>query len=113
MARPLTRDRPHHLAQRWITYRRRSAIGDLFLGPYPAASQPRRTRPVKRAWVLKTRRKPGGVPFKKGCAARPWAAPAPAGTPPLLGPGLWVKWRRSRGARYEHFVEFGIHRHAR
>jgi hypothetical protein len=29
-------DRPHHLAQRWITYRRRSAVGDLFLGPYPA-----------------------------------------------------------------------------
>jgi len=29
-------DRPHHLAQRWITYRRRLAVGDLFLGPYPA-----------------------------------------------------------------------------
>ncbi len=29
-------DRPYHLAQRWITYRRRSAVGDLFLGPYPA-----------------------------------------------------------------------------
>jgi hypothetical protein len=29
-------DRPHHLAQRWITYRRRLALGDLFLGPYPA-----------------------------------------------------------------------------
>jgi hypothetical protein len=29
-------DRPHHLAQRWITYRRRLATGDLFLGPYPA-----------------------------------------------------------------------------
>ena len=27
-------DRPHHLAQRWITYRRRSALGDLFLGLY-------------------------------------------------------------------------------
>jgi hypothetical protein len=27
-------DRPHHLAQRWITYRRRWAAGDLFLGPY-------------------------------------------------------------------------------
>ena len=25
-------DRPQHLAQRWITYRRRSAVGDLFLG---------------------------------------------------------------------------------
>jgi hypothetical protein len=29
-------DRPHHLVQRWITYRRRLASGDLFLGPYPA-----------------------------------------------------------------------------
>ena len=29
-------DRPHHLAQRWITYRRRRAVGDLFLGPYPS-----------------------------------------------------------------------------
>ena len=29
-------DRSHHLAQRRITYRRRLAIGDLLLGPYPA-----------------------------------------------------------------------------
>ena len=29
-------DRPHHLAQRWLTYRRRWALGDLFTGPYPA-----------------------------------------------------------------------------
>ena len=29
-------DRPHHLAQRWITYRRRYALGDLFLGLYKA-----------------------------------------------------------------------------
>jgi hypothetical protein len=27
-------DRPFHLAQRWLTYRRRWAIGDLFFGPY-------------------------------------------------------------------------------
>lgn len=27
-------DRPHHLAQRWLTYRRRWALGDLFLGVY-------------------------------------------------------------------------------
>ena len=27
-------DRPYHLAQRWLTYRMRWAIGDLFLGPY-------------------------------------------------------------------------------
>jgi hypothetical protein len=30
----LLHDRSHHLAQRWITYRRRLAIGDLFLGQY-------------------------------------------------------------------------------
>jgi hypothetical protein len=33
-------DRPHHLAQRWITYRRRLAVGDLFLGLYPAMIEP-------------------------------------------------------------------------
>jgi hypothetical protein len=27
-------DRPFHLAQRWLTYRRRWAIGDLFMGRY-------------------------------------------------------------------------------
>lgn len=30
----LLHDRPYHLAQRWITYRRRYAAGDLFLGLY-------------------------------------------------------------------------------
>jgi hypothetical protein len=29
-------DRPFHLAQRWLTYRRRWAVGDLFLGRYSA-----------------------------------------------------------------------------
>jgi hypothetical protein len=29
-------DRPHHLAQRRITYLLRRALGDLFLGPYAA-----------------------------------------------------------------------------
>ena len=29
----LIHDRPYHLAQRWITYRLRYALGDLFLGP--------------------------------------------------------------------------------
>ncbi len=33
-------DRAHHLAQRWITYRRRYALGDLFLGPYPDRPYP-------------------------------------------------------------------------
>lgn len=28
-------DRPHHAAQRRLTYLRRWALGDLFLGPYP------------------------------------------------------------------------------
>jgi hypothetical protein len=32
----LTHDRPHHLAQRRITYLLRRALGDLFLGPYTA-----------------------------------------------------------------------------
>lgn len=27
-------DRSYHLAQRWITYRLRYALGDIFLGPY-------------------------------------------------------------------------------
>ena len=33
-------DRPHHLAQRWITYRRRYALGDLFFGPYVYGNGP-------------------------------------------------------------------------
>jgi hypothetical protein len=31
-------DRPHHLVQRWITYRQRSALGDFFLGRYAATT---------------------------------------------------------------------------
>ena len=30
-------DRPHHLAQRRITYLLRRAVGDRFLGPYPVS----------------------------------------------------------------------------
>jgi hypothetical protein len=33
-------DRPFHLMQRWLTYRRRWALGDLFLGPYDDRSLP-------------------------------------------------------------------------
>jgi len=33
-------DRPFHLAQRWLTYRRRRAIGDLFLGLYDLQALP-------------------------------------------------------------------------
>jgi hypothetical protein len=32
----LLQDQSHHLAQRWITYRKRRALGDLFLGSYGA-----------------------------------------------------------------------------
>jgi hypothetical protein len=32
----LLHDRVHHRTQRWITYRRRWTLGDLFLGPYSA-----------------------------------------------------------------------------
>jgi hypothetical protein len=34
----LSHDRPHHLAQRRITYLLRRALGDLFLGPYGSAT---------------------------------------------------------------------------
>ncbi|MBV8096355.1 MAG: hypothetical protein JO110_24570 [Acetobacteraceae bacterium] len=30
-------DRPHHALQRWLTYRARYALGDLFFGQYEAA----------------------------------------------------------------------------
>src|SRR5271156_5288549 len=50
-------DRPQHLAQRWITYRRRSAVGDLFLGPYspkpssrPCAGSSSRPPPAWLKW---------------------------------------------------------------
>jgi hypothetical protein len=33
-------DRPFHLAQRWLTYRRRWAVGDLFFGRYGIAPPP-------------------------------------------------------------------------
>jgi hypothetical protein len=46
-------DRPHHLAQRRITYLLRRALGDLFLGPYAA-------------WLVQTRvrfpGRPNGMP---------------------------------------------------
>lgn len=40
----LNHDRPYHLAQRWITYRARYAIGDLFLGPYQYGAVARQWR---------------------------------------------------------------------
>jgi hypothetical protein len=35
----LIHDRPRHLRQRWITYRRRYAVADLFLGAYAALAR--------------------------------------------------------------------------
>ncbi len=39
-------DRPHHLAQRRITYLLRRALGDLFLGPYPVCFTLQMPRPM-------------------------------------------------------------------
>lgn len=33
-------DRTHHLSQRWITHRKRSALGDLFTGVYGLLGRP-------------------------------------------------------------------------
>jgi hypothetical protein len=55
-------DRPHHLAQRWITYRRRLAAGDLFLGPYPALIPT--VLPI-RARTRMTRKHAQEVPLKR------------------------------------------------
>jgi len=49
-------DRPFHLAQRWITYRRRWAVGDLFFGRYGSTPPP--------AVVLEAASRPGGVPSR-------------------------------------------------
>ena len=70
-------DRPHHLAQRWITYRRRSAGGDLFLGPYPAMIAPsKRTSPGEAEVVseaLQARR--AALPRDRiAIKAGPWAS---------------------------------------
>jgi hypothetical protein len=37
----LLHDRDEHRWQRWLTYRKRKALGDLFLGPYPPSCEPR------------------------------------------------------------------------
>jgi hypothetical protein len=44
----LLHDRPHHLAQRWITYRGRWALGDLFLGLYDRGAQTCRIQEASR-----------------------------------------------------------------
>jgi len=43
----LLHDRSHRLAQRWITYRRRLADGDLFLGPAIGSLHHRAVRPFR------------------------------------------------------------------
>jgi hypothetical protein len=66
-------DRPYHLAQRWITHRRRYAAGDLFLGFYrpPDAKgaaaadplphkEPRLASPIEIMRALAARRPTGG-----------------------------------------------------
>src|SRR5689334_3588174 len=35
----MLQDRPFHLLQRWLTYRRRWAIGDLFLGSFAGGGE--------------------------------------------------------------------------
>ena len=58
-------DRPHHLAQRWINYRRRSAVGDLFLGPYPATIAALASKTGKQAG------KDGVIPAPRRCQRPP------------------------------------------
>jgi hypothetical protein len=45
----LIHDRPHHLAQRRITYLLHRASGDLFLGPYGRLQVERSVRPAEAA----------------------------------------------------------------
>ncbi len=59
----------HHTRQRWITYRRRWAVGDLFLGLYPAPLPPRHGCQRKGGQVI----------------PRAWPAPLPASACPQPG----------------------------
>jgi len=74
-------DRPYHLAQRWITYRRRYATGDLFLGLY--------AEPAPREEQVHT-----GAPERNVGLASPFAVmharmalPTPPSVEPARGPG--------------------------
>ena len=53
-------DRPFHLAQRWLTYRRRLAVGDLFLGRYGVHTS--RCRHCSYRFLLVAR-----VPHQRSC----------------------------------------------
>jgi hypothetical protein len=60
-------DRPFHLAQRWLTYRRRWAIGDLFFGRY--GTEP----PSPALFVTTDRQRPaqGRIDFRHLGRSRP------------------------------------------
>ena len=80
-------DRPFHLAQRWLTYRRRWAIGDLFLGRY--GIQPPSS--VLFATACQTRMSPGhgrggaNAPGTGSGAYADWLPPRPSGRTVRLG----------------------------
>src|SRR3954447_2949762 len=64
-------DRPFHLVQRWLTYRRRWAIGDLFLGTY-AAQAPSNA-------LMGTTGRPGASPVHARAGSVTWrVGPRPA-----------------------------------
>ena len=74
-------DRPFHLAQRWLTYRRRWAIGDLFLGRY--GIQP------PAAVLLATAGQPGLSPGRARVGPKT----------PLTSSRVYVDWFPPRGNR--------------
>ena len=61
-------DRRYHLAQRWLTYRRRYAIGDLFLGLYRSYLDRDGTAFADLAYKSKASAAPG--------ARRVWSVPS-------------------------------------
>ncbi len=63
----LLHDRPQHLRQRWLTYRRRYAVGDLFLGPYDirATFKSKFRRKLRKPVRLVGRRKLTGDPTRQ------------------------------------------------
>jgi hypothetical protein len=80
----LTHDRPHHLAQRRITYLLRRASGDLFMGPYGVggsstdgrSTAAARAREEARLWPVTS---PGLCRTEAGQRRR-----CPAGSTPFL-----------------------------
>jgi hypothetical protein len=82
-------DRPFHLAQRWLTYRRRWALGDLFFGQYGIHPPPPtsfaetlRGASSRQAWSNLNRWRPDGkisAAWTPPQAGRPMMAVRPAG----------------------------------